>query len=105
MNPNEILQDLRGRIDALDSRIVRLLNERAAIALDIGRTKQSQGREVFSPAREAEVLTRVAAENHGPLSSDALRRVYEAIMNECRLLEQQLMHAGKTTDSPLGGKS
>jgi chorismate mutase/prephenate dehydratase len=105
MKSNELVQKLRGRIDALDSQIVRLLNERAAVAMDIGRKKQEQEREAFSPAREAEVLNHVAAENHGPLSGDALRRVYKAIMKECRLLEHEIIHAGKTPNSPAGGES
>ena len=55
------LRRLRRRVDILDRRIVALLNERAELALDIGRAKAAAGRRAIRDLdREREVLIRVA---------------------------------------------
>ena len=48
------LDDLRRRIDMLDEHLVRLLNARAACALEIGRIKREEGMEIYQPTREAD---------------------------------------------------
>ncbi|HUO44819.1 MAG TPA: prephenate dehydratase [Burkholderiales bacterium] len=78
------LKKIRDRIDALDDRLVELLNQRAALAQDIGRAKRGA---VYRPEREAQVLRRLMACNRGPLSSQALSRLYTEIMSACRALE------------------
>jgi chorismate mutase len=82
------LEDLRRRIDLLDDHLVRLLNARAACALEIGRLKRQLGMDIYQPARELEVLTHVAAVNTGPLDTPALRRLFERIIDEARRLER-----------------
>jgi chorismate mutase len=82
------LEDLRRRIDLLDDHLVRLLNARAACALEIGRLKRQLGMDIYQPAREFEVLTHVAAVNTGPLDTPALRRLFERIIDEARRLER-----------------
>lgn len=82
------LDDLRNRIDLLDEHLVRLLNARAACALEIGRLKREQGLDLYQPAREAEVLAHVAGVNTGPLDTPALRRLFERIIDEARRLER-----------------
>lgn len=79
---------LRSRIDDLDVEIVRLLSERARCALEIGRIKLAQERPVYDPAREKEVVERVIEANRGPLTGEALRRLYERILDESRRLER-----------------
>ena len=79
---------LRRRIDALDAEIVALLNARAGCAIDIGHAKQREGLPVYQPAREAEVLANVRAANRGPLTDDALVRLFERIIDEARRLER-----------------
>ena len=64
------LRALREAIDAVDARLITLLNERAQLALDVGQIKHGAGTPVFRPEREAEVLRRAAAVNTGPLSQD-----------------------------------
>ncbi len=83
------LTRLRASIDELDRVIVKLLNQRAKYALDIGRAKGDARLPVYSPGREREVLARVVQENRGPLSGDALRRLYERIIDESRRLERE----------------
>jgi chorismate mutase-like protein len=79
---------LRRRIDELDAELVSLLNERAACAMDIGRVKRQAAIPVYQPDREAEVLANVCAANRGPLSGDAVKRVFERIIDEARRLER-----------------
>jgi len=82
------LDDLRKRIDLLDESLVRLLNARAACALEIGRIKREMGVPIYQPAREAEVLRNVQAVNNGPLDQAAIKRLFERIIDEARHLER-----------------
>jgi chorismate mutase len=82
------LDDLRKRIDLLDESLVRLLNSRAACALEIGRLKREMGLPLYQPEREADVLKNVQAVNNGPLDQDAIKRLFERIIDEARHLER-----------------
>jgi chorismate mutase len=82
------LEDLRKRIDLLDESLVRLLNARAACALEIGRIKRQMGVPIYQPQREAEVLNNVQAVNNGPLDQPAMKRLFERIIDEARHLER-----------------
>jgi chorismate mutase len=82
------LEDLRKRIDVLDESLVRLLNSRAACALEIGRFKKQLGMAIYQPSREAEVLGHVQTLNTGPLDDQAIRRLFERIIDEARRLER-----------------
>src|SRR5215218_6475875 len=82
------LDELRKRIDLLDESLVRLLNARAACALEIGRVKRAMGVPIYQPAREAEVLKNVQAWNNGPLDMAAIKRLFERIIDEARHLER-----------------
>jgi chorismate mutase-like protein len=87
------LDDLRNDIDRVDEVLVRLLNERARVACEIGRIKKELGIEVYQPEREKQVLAHVrsiAAE--GPLGADAIARLFERIIDEARRLERRLIH-------------
>jgi len=83
------MRSLRKKIDLLDKRIVRLLNKRAKYADEIGRVKEKLGLEVYSPEREKQVIENVSKENPGPLTDDAVGRVYERIIDESRRLERE----------------
>jgi chorismate mutase len=82
------LEELRKKIDALDEALVRLLNARAACALEIGRYKKEIGLAIYQPSREAEVLGHVQDLNPGPLDDGAIRRLFERIIDEARRLER-----------------
>ena len=79
------LKEIRDKIDALDERLVGLLNERARLAQTIGHMKK-QG-SAYRPEREAQVLRRVRELNEGPLSGDAVSHLYTEIMSACLALE------------------
>ena len=81
------LKQIRGRIDALDDRLVKLLSARARLAQRIGRLKQGAA---YRPEREAQVLRRILAANRGPLAPAALARIYTEIMSACRALEDEM---------------
>ena len=84
------LRRLRRRIDALDRRIVRLLNERAELARDVGRVKAATGRRaVRDGEREREVLLRVSMANDGPTPQADLLAVYRRLFAVARSLERR----------------
>lgn len=82
------LRRLRRRIDALDRRLVALLNERAELAREAGRAKEAAGRRAIrDAAREREVLLRVTMANGGPLPQADLVALYRRLMAATRALE------------------
>jgi chorismate mutase/prephenate dehydratase len=82
------LRRLRQRINALDRRIVGLLNERAELAREVGRTKAALGRRAIRDGdREREVLLRVTMANEGPLAQADLLALYRRLMAATRELE------------------
>ena len=83
------LDRLRRAIDELDRVLVKLLNQRAKYALEIGAVKKEVRIPVYSPEREREVIENVEKENRGPLSAEGLRRLYERIIDESRRLERE----------------
>jgi chorismate mutase/prephenate dehydratase len=87
------LKDLRKKIDDIDKNILGLLNKRAEIAVEIGKTKQSKHLRIHSPAREREVLTRLRENNPGPFPNEAVRLIYEEILSASLALQQPLQVA------------
>ena len=82
------LRRLRRRIDALDKRIVRLLNQRAELGREVGRAKRREGRRgVRDTVREREVLLRVAIANGGPLRQGDLLAIYRRLVAATRQVE------------------
>ena len=82
------MRRLRRRIDALDRRIVGLLNERAELGRDVGRAKAAAGRRAIRDAeREREVLLRVTMANTGPMPQADLLAVYRRLFAVSRALE------------------
>ena len=87
------LDELRDDIDRVDEVLVRLLNERARVACEIGRIKKEQGIEVYQPEREKQVLEHVRSiASEGPLGAEAIARLFERIIDEARRLERRLVH-------------
>src|SRR5438094_4453072 len=78
----------REAIDSLDREILEKLNARASHAHAIGALKA--GGPAYRPEREAQILSRLAIENSGPLANDAITGVFRQIMSACLALEQRL---------------
>ncbi|MES2353990.1 MAG: prephenate dehydratase [Pseudomonadota bacterium] len=81
------LSELRTQIDALDADILKLINQRAAHAHEIGQIKQGA---VYRAEREAQVLRRIKDLNAGPLTDEAAARLFREIMSACLALEKKL---------------
>jgi chorismate mutase-like protein len=85
------IRKLRAQIDALDEKIQALVTNRARRAQEIAKTKQLSGTANFyRPEREAEVLRRALARNRGPLTDEAIARLFREIMSACLALESEL---------------
>ena len=83
------IEDWRKKIDELDAKLVELLNQRSACAAEIGTLKQKDGQPIYSPERERQILEQVQQLNRGPLGNDALKRLFERILDEARVVEKQ----------------
>ncbi|MCC7031732.1 MAG: chorismate mutase [Acidobacteria bacterium] len=91
MAPELSLEALRDEIDRLDEVIVRLLDRRARCAYAVGRVKREKGMAIYEPSREATVMAHVKAVNAslgGPLTDDAIVRLYERVMDEARRIQR-----------------
>ena len=78
----------RVRIDELDVRLLDLLNQRTAIVEEIGRIKQDLELAIYEPKREEQVFANVTSHNHGPLPHDAVKRIFERIIDEMRTVQK-----------------
>ena len=87
------LGPIREKIDALDRRLVELLNERLALAAEIGRVKRHAGGQIYVAEREDAVLRKVTSQNGGPIRNEALRAIYREIMSAAIALEKPLVVA------------
>ena len=94
MTPEEAQQLLSGHraaIDVLDLKILDLLNERTRVVEQIGAVKREHSLPVYEPKREEAVFRNVLDHNSGPLPADAVRRIFERIVDEMRTLQKQKM--------------
>ncbi len=78
---------LRTKIDAIDEKIVQLLNERADLALVIGAVKLQEQISVYSPEREEAVISRIVNMNRGPLPNKDVSEIFSLIIKACRELQ------------------
>lgn len=83
------LDELRQRLDAIDTQIVSLLSERAKVVLHVADFKQRHNIPVHIPEREGAIIERLRAINLGPLPGDAVERIYRTILEEMRKLEEE----------------
>ncbi len=84
------LAGLRSKIDRLDQELLKLMNERAKVALEIGKLKTDSGLSAYAPAREDEVLCRLSTLNKGPLGERCVRAVFRELISGSRSLEKDL---------------
>lgn len=86
------LSELRDKIDTIDNQILQLINQRAECAMEVARTKISEGETgtFYRPDREALVLRRIQELNPGPLSNETAARFFREIMSSCLALEKPL---------------
>ncbi|HEX8342106.1 MAG TPA: chorismate mutase [Tepidisphaeraceae bacterium] len=83
------LTRLREAIDRVDEVLVKLLNQRAKYAVEIGEIKGLLSLPIYAPEREKEVLARAERTSAGPLHETAIRRLFERIIDESRRVERE----------------
>ena len=84
------LTDLRKKIDALDGELLRLLNERARVAQEIGVIKNRESLPIYSPDREIKLLRSLVGRSEGPLRPEAIRAIYREIMSASLAIEKDV---------------
>jgi chorismate mutase/prephenate dehydratase len=84
------LEELRNQISKLDLQLVKLLNERARIVVEIGKLKSKTGKPVYSPDREKEVFATITKANKGPLPDRCLVAIWRELMSGSFALERPL---------------
>lgn len=83
------LKELRAEIDKLDIKLQKLLNERAKLSVELGKTKVQTQKKIYSPEREAEIYQQLSQQNTGPLSDLGLMNIYKQIIAASSELQQQ----------------
>ncbi len=78
------LQKKRKTIDRLDQHLMRLLNQRLRVALQIGKMKKRIGKKIYDPTREKEILARLQDKNRGPLRNQDLIKTFRMIIKICK---------------------
>ncbi len=84
-SPN--LKNLRDKIDQIDNQILDLLNNRAQVVLEVGKTKAGESREFYVPSRERAIFERLQAGNQGPFPNESVCRVFREIISASLSLE------------------
>ena len=105
MNREEGLKTIfgyRDRIDELDRKLVALLNNRTRIVEKLGRIKQELEMPVYEPKREDQVYRNIVENNSGPLPPEALKRLFERIVDEMRSLQHMNRKTRQDESAPDG---
>ena len=97
---DKTLDRWRRKIDALDSELLRLLNQRAAIACEIASIKVALGLPAYDANRERQVLARVVEDNAGPLDKQSVTDIFSGIIRETRRLGTQRMQEASEFPNP-----
>jgi chorismate mutase/prephenate dehydratase len=90
MKNDRSLERVRRRIDTLDDHLLKLLGERGRLAKEIGRIKAKKGETVLAASRESEILGRLASNNKGPLSPEAVNDIFQTIFSSCRAIQKRV---------------
>jgi chorismate mutase len=89
------LAESRKAIDALDLQLLELLNQRTRAVEEIGRAKESLAMPIYEPKREEDVFRNVIDHNGGPLTADAVKSIFERIIDEMRTLQRMRRKQGE----------
>ncbi len=81
------IEDWREEIDAVDSEILKLINKRARLAVEVGALKAKAGVPIYDKEREQNVLDRLCEESDGLISEDAIVEIFKQIIQETRNVE------------------
>ena len=84
------IEDWRSEIDSIDKEILKLVNKRARMAMEIGALKMQSGLPVFDREREQNIIESLCSENAGPIPCDAVIRIFRQIIHETRTIESNV---------------
>ena len=84
------LEELRKKIDLIDTELLRLLNERAELVHNVGLIKKRSNLEIYAPEREERLLQNLINRSKGRLPEKSLRAIYREIMSAALALEEDL---------------
>lgn len=95
--------DLRAQIDEINMQILKLLNQRAELASQIGRIQQELGTTFYDPVRESQMLQELEQANNGPFSNETIKALFKEIFRATLALEetearQKIIVQRKTAD-------
>jgi chorismate mutase / prephenate dehydratase len=96
------IEDWRSEIDSLDEELLRLLNQRAQLALKVGELKKDSGLSVCNHTREREVIERMCSLNDGPLDDRAVVELYRVIIHEARRIQTRATVGENQKEKPPG---
>jgi chorismate mutase/prephenate dehydratase len=82
------LKEIRERLRKKDREIVKLLNERTELSIEVGRAKNSQGWETYDPSQEGKVYDYLKDINEGPLPENSLKNIFREIISSSRTLQE-----------------
>ena len=84
------LDEIRKKIDEIDSELLHLLNDRADLVHEVGLIKKEAGLSIYAPEREESLLQRLVQKSKGRLPETAIRAIYREIMSASLALEKEL---------------
>ena len=87
MPKKKTITELRQEIDAIDDRLMELLNRRASFVIEVGKLKTGEKRDFHVPSREREIYERLVSNNPGPFSNEGLKSVFREIISASLALE------------------
>ena len=93
------IEDWRKKIDEIDLELVELLNRRSQCAIEIGRIKNKLNVEIYDPRREETVIDNVRNFSSGPLTKEAVQRLFERIVDESRRAQREVRNSEGSTET------
>ncbi|HKO97559.1 MAG TPA: prephenate dehydratase [Pyrinomonadaceae bacterium] len=98
------IEDWRAKINVLDDELLRLFNERARLALQVGASKTASGLSLCDHTREAEVIESMCEQNEGPLDERAVVELFRAVIHESRRIQQRASEESREPHKTLAFK-
>ncbi len=89
----ESIEKIRRKIDGIDAKLVEQLVRRSQLAKSIGRLKSKTGGEVYSSAREQEIINRLISKKIAPLHEEDIDAIFREVFNACRNVQRNLQIA------------
>ena len=93
------IDEIRKEIDLIDDQLLRLFNERASLAIDLGQIKTEKMLDIYDPDRELEIIDMMLKQNGGPLDEKAVRDLFQRVIDESRRVEKFSVSEDETAEA------